>query len=263
MRWIDTSLIGIGALVLITACSDDGLAPADSNAAGSTSHGETDQGSGGGGETGSGASDETGELDPGTSTGAGTGGDGSDGSGDSTGEPPPSVCEMPEDDCVVVSDCCRCEVFAVGEPVPECRESCRQPMCDALGVPPDLGPACEDDECGWEPRNCGDGLVTCDVPTPGCEDGLLPEVTPDGSCWTGACVPVEACEGVPSCDYCEADETCVTTETQVGPLYECVPVPDACMGTPTCECMPPQTCEAPFDTCSDDEGTIDCSCPAC
>lgn len=261
MRWLDYSLLC--SVTLAAACSDDGFAPADTSPLGSTSR--ADSGADSGENTGGGSGNETGEIDPAGSTDD-TGPSGSEGGtgpeDGTTGEPPPQVCEVPED-CVLVNDCCRCEVFPAEAPVPECRENCRQPTCEALGVPPDLGLACEDGECGWEPRNCSPVFVTCDAPTPMCSDGLLPEVTPEGDCWTGACIPVEACETVPDCEYCEDDETCVANVTQLGPELRCVPLPEACMGTPTCECMPPDTCEAPFDLCSDDGGTIDCGCPAC
>jgi hypothetical protein len=205
-----------------------------------------------------GASSSGGESDPGTGTG-GTGNTGEE--GDSTGSTPPAVCMGPRD-CVLVNDCCQCAAVHADEVIDECPIDCKTPMCDALGIP-DIELVCEQDECSLDRRNCADGLVTCDGPTPECPEGTLPEVTPEGDCWTGACIPVEACDGVPGCEFCDEDEVCVEVQTQQGATYRCDPVPQACGGMPTCACLPQDTCEEPFGTCEDVESGIACTCPQC
>jgi hypothetical protein len=105
--------------------------------------------------------------------------------------------------------------------------------------------------------------VLCDSLPPACPDGTLPEVGEGGGCWTGACIPVAACDPVPGCEHCDETEACVLSVTQLGPFYSCRAVPDDCAGVPTCECMPPDTCAPPYDTCMDGDGQLTCSCPVC
>jgi hypothetical protein len=252
-------------LVLVLAlagCSDDGLAPAGGTDAESTA------GTGGsvtGGETGPSngttSAQEGGSSSPSDdSTGGGTTGSGDGSDSGTTGGTPPMTCEM-SDECVLINDCCRCAAAHVDDVIPECPMKCIQPTCDALGIP-DIGVVCEDGQCELEPRDCS-GVVTCDSPMPECPEGTLPEVGPDNSCWTGACVPVDVCDSVPGCEHCDADEACVETQAQLGTSYACRDVPEACDGVPSCACMPDDTCMAPFDLCADADGLIQCSCPAC
>jgi hypothetical protein len=275
MKCLDPILAPISPslLVLVLAlagCSDDGLAPPQDTDAASTA------GSGGpvttGGETGTSngttASDEGSAGPSDDSTGGpgttGTGGDSGSGSDDgTTGEGPTNACETP-DECVLVNDCCQCAAAHMDDEIPECPMECDQPMCDALGIP-DIEVVCEDGECGLEPHDCS-GLVVCASLPPECPEGTLPEVGNGGGgggCWTGLCIPVEACDPLPGCEFCDADEACVETASQLGTSYSCRPLPDECGGVPTCECMPPDTCTAPFDACMDVDGAVQCSCLAC
>lgn len=250
----------------LAGCSDDGLAPPQDTDAASTGAATTSlpgsegsegltgpQGTGGGTTA---AGDSTG----GESGTAGTGP--ADGTTDgTTGEPPPSMACENANQCVLVDDCCECAAHHEDDVLPECVMECDQTVCASLGIS-DIGVVCEDMTCQLETRDCS-GVVACDSLPPDCADGTLPEVGPGGGgCWTGACIPIAACDPLPSCDYCDETEACVAIETQQGIVYSCRALPEDCMGTATCECMP-DTCEAPFDTCADADGQITCSCPAC
>jgi len=259
------------ACLLLAGCSDDGLAPPIDTDAMTTS------GPVSGNE--STADNDANDAADSTPQGTGTGSTGSTGDptgggpGDTTvatddGEssttdeplPPPMVCED-ADQCVLVDNCCECAAHHVDDVVPDCEMECDQPMCAALGIP-EIGVVCDDGTCGRETHDCS-GLVACNALPPDCPDGTLPEVSEGGGCWSGACIPVAACDPVPGCDYCDETEACVTSVTQLGTFYSCRAVPDDCGGVPTCDCMPPDTCEAPFDTCESGDGQITCSCPAC
>lgn len=254
------------AWLVLAGCSDDGLAPPQNGSSTDAATGTLP-----GSEGSSGESDPSG---PGLTTGPasdGTGGgssttdasDESDGTGTTGAEPPPSMACEDADQCVLVDNCCECAAYHVDDVVPECPMDCEQPMCAALGIP-DIGVVCEGGACELEPRDCS-GVVACDSLPPACPPDTLPEVGngAGGGCWTGACIPVEACDPVPGCDHCDDTEACVITQTQQGSFYSCRAVPEECAGMPTCECMPPDTCEMPFDTCIDMDGQITCSCPMC
>lgn len=282
MKWLDRTFASVSPLVPpvglelglalalglgLGGCSDDGLAPPADTDAPSTSTAGPTSGPGEGETTGADPNPGT-DTSPATSgPGGSSGDDGTTGTADEgdgsseTGAPPPSTCEAPEE-CVLVNDCCECSAAHVDELPPECAIDCKVPVCDALGIP-DIGLVCADGTCELEPRNCAPGLVVCDSVPPRCPADTLPEVTEDGTCWTGACIPVAACDGVPSCDFCEDDEVCVQTATQLGSTYACQAIPEACGGVATCACLPPETCEEPYDTCDDGDGSIVCACLDC
>lgn len=288
MRWFDLRTWATCGL-LLTACSDDGLSPAN---------GDTDTGAGvsasagGTGDSGAGTSavttadpstasdsdtegqttDPTGvstDTDSGGSTSGdsdGSSGGSSGGSGDSSGtsggatEPECTV----DDDCMLVDDCCSCDAIPVGDPQPKCDMlECLVPTCQSLG----LGvPAvqCNFGTCEVEEVSCNPLAVSCDAPPPKCPDGQVPRVM-DG-CW-GTCIPVEFCDVVPGCEDCQEHEACVEAVTQLGPSFSCVPIAPECDGVPSCDCLG-EACEAPFDVCADgiepkSGSEISCSCPAC
>lgn len=264
MPWSNRPLIthrpaGLVLAVALAACSDDGLAPPQETDAAGTTSGVGTQGDSG---SGPGPSDSSGPQGTG---GATTNDPGTEGSatdtgteGSTTGETPPAMmCEM-ADQCVLVDDCCQCTAVHVDDPLPECDVmECDVTTCAALGIP-DIEVECVDGYCGLERRNCS-GVVACDSLPPECPEGTLPEVGPGGACWSGACIPVEACDPVPGCETCGADQACVETTTQQATTYSCRALPDECGGVATCECMPADTCAAPTDTCADMDGLIQCS----
>lgn len=246
---------------MLVACSDDGLAPPADTDQGTTAASGIASADGSGGEPTSTDAQGTTSAEPPGGSSTGESGPVSDSSGGgTTGEPPVATCEMPEQ-CVLVDDCCQCAAVHVDEPIPECEIDCKVTQCTTLGIP-DIGVVCDAGTCGLEPRDCS-GIVACDSLPPQCPEGTLPEVGPDGGCWTGACIPVEACDPVPGCEHCGTDEVCVQTVTQLGATSSCRALPEECGGTPTCDCMPPDTCESPFDACMAVDDGIECSCPVC
>ncbi len=263
MNWLDRIMM-TGGLVLLFGCSDDGLAPppadTDGASAGVTSSATSGAESDGGESLTATATATATEGESETADPGGTTGNEDTGPDDSTGGEIEEVC-TDETECMLVNDCCQCTVAQLDEPIPECPVDCKVPLCDELGIA-DIGLVCDEGGCAFEPTNCSDALITCDAPTPECPEGTLPEVTPEGDCWTGACAPLEACDGVPSCEYCTEDEACIEIQTEVAPVYECEPLGKDCAGTPSCACLP-DACEAPYDTCTDEKGPIVCSCLEC
>ena len=266
MNCLDRIMV-MGGLVLLAGCSDDGIIPqpadTDGSGAGLTSSATSGvESAGGDGESANESASATATATEGDTAdpGGSTGNEATTGPEDSSGGETEMVC-ADETECILINDCCQCTVAHVDEPIRECPDDCETPVCDQLGIP-DIGLVCDEGDCGFEPTHCSDALVTCDMPTPECPDGTLPEVTPEGDCWTGACAPLEACDGVPSCEYCTEDEACIEIQTEAAPVYECEPLAEDCGGTPSCACLP-EACEAPYDTCTDEKGPIVCSCLAC
>ncbi len=262
MNWLDRTLGIACATLLVAGCSDDGFAqPADTDVAGTTTGVATSTATADAGDETFG--DESGNNDAGNDTGdPGTTGDGGTTSppDETTGGGAEMVC-VAEEDCLLINDCCACTAVHVEQDVRECDLECEMTMCDALGIP-DIGLVCAEGRCELEPRNCSDAFITCDGIPPRCPEGTLPEITPEGDCWTGACIPIEACDGVPSCEFCAEGEVCVNDEAGLGTFVHCEPLPDACEGEADCDCAG-ELCVEPFDTCAAAEGVLQCSCIAC
>ncbi len=92
--------------------------------------------------------------------------------------------------------------------------------------------------------------------------GMVPVV--ENGCYNFQCILVEECADVTSCDACDlATQQCVIYDTQLGREYHCVPIPDACAGNPSCDCLGPGVCVGAYDTCNDTALGVACSCPAC
>jgi hypothetical protein len=240
------------AALLCTGCSDDGIGNPQTGTGTET---------GGASLT---AADDGASADPGTagndgaSRGArGGGGDtgltGGDTTGGDTGGGPDLSCES-DLDCQLVNDCCACGAVNAEEMVVCDEPPCVQPMCGDT----EPTPVCELGECTIE-WSCAEP-VDCAVAPPPCEEGTLPSIA-DG-CFTGACVPVDQCDAVPDCSFCTANQVCVTTEALPGPSYSCLPMPEACGGTPSCACLE-GACNPRFEICVDGRDGITCSCPAC
>jgi hypothetical protein len=149
----------------------------------------------------------------------------------------------------------------VDEQVPECDIQCLQPTCDSVGLAKAKA-VCRFGRCTFEKVTCNPLQVTCKALPPECPDFQVPSV--DGDCWTGSCVLPEACDWVPSCDYCGAGMTCVT-KLQKGAFTLCEPLPPACGDGPaTCACAD-EICEAspPHIICQDLGESLGCECPNC
>jgi hypothetical protein len=262
MKWLWFS--AFPALVLAGACGDDTSGSSDA---------ASDDGSGTADDDGSGTSPTASNTDPTNATSSDdTSADDSDDDGpssgdgdatssatDDTGPGPGGACDD-VDDCIVVEDCCNCTVASASDP-PTCDiVECRQSKCGELGFTPTA--QCELGSCEPVPVPCDPGVVMCDSLPPNCNDGSFPGVDPEASCWTGDCVPADACDVVPGCADCPEGEACVQYSTQLGPLFHCSPIPEDCDGTPSCGCMS-EVCVSPFDACGDGPDGVSCSCPVC
>lgn len=198
-----------------------------------------------------------GDLDSGSSSDGG-----SSGGEDTGGVLPGSVCES-DADCVVVDDCCACTAAHVDERPAACAETCDTTQCGAAGIDRPAA-ECVFGHCQLAKVACNGTYLSCDALPPDCPDGTLPSVDEDADCWTGACVPAEACDVVPGCSDCDAGEVCVQTATQIGAFYSCWPVDPACGGAPSCGCMG-EVCTSPF-VCGDGglgPAELGCVCPVC
>lgn len=193
-----------------------------------------------------GCSDDRGSNEE-TETGEPTTGDGdgdpTTGDGDGDGEPttgdgdgaPVGECSS-ADECVLVNDCCTCDVVLAGDEPPCDVPECFAPTCDAIGYTPE--PACFVGTCVAAPVSCQLYEVTCEIePPPPCEGGLVRSV--DNMCY-GPCVPPSMCESLPfECDAATCGEGYACMVTQSGASGSCIPLPPGCNGTPSCDCVAP------------------------
>ncbi|MDC0721298.1 hypothetical protein [Nannocystis bainbridge] len=182
-----------------------------------------------------------------------------------TGEPMGATCEQ-DSDCQLHTDCCTCDVIAVGEAPPTCDvPECFVDVCSTLDLGPDQ-PECRFGRCTFPKVTCNPFGVTCNTPPPICAAGTLPSVKDD--CWSGQCTPVEACDWAPDCAACELDSdplVCVL-KGQKGAYHVCEPKPAACGDAAEidCECGQ-EICEAspPHTKCNDQPVGIECECQFC
>ncbi|WAS95539.1 hypothetical protein [Nannocystis punicea] len=182
-----------------------------------------------------------------------------------TGEPMGATCQQ-DSDCQIYTDCCTCDVIAVGEQPPACDvPECFVEVCGTYDLSPQP-PVCRFGRCTFADVTCNPTGVTCDEPPPDCGPGTLPSVA--GECWTGKCAPVEACNWAPDCEACTTDPdplVCVL-KAQKGAYHVCEPKPVACGDAPEidCECGQ-EICDAlpPHTECHDQTPGIVCECPFC
>lgn len=186
---------------------------------------------------------------------------------ETTGEPVGATCEQ-DSDCQIFTDCCTCDVLAVGEQPPACNvPECFVEACAVLdiGAPPKA--VCRFGRCTFEKVTCNPVGVTCNMSPPDCPVGQLPSV--EGECWSGQCTPVEACDWAPDCAACTTDPhdplVCVL-KGQKGAYNVCEPKPVECgdMADIDCECGQ-EICDAmpPHTVCNDMTPGIVCQCPFC
>jgi hypothetical protein len=253
-------LVGAGALATAACAGDDSTSDTGSGGvAGSGGNPVGPVGSGGAGASGaSGGFGAVGDGGAGGTTGgAGTGGQATTGG---AGGGPSAVPECVDDaDCTMVNDCCSCIAIPTTRQPPVCNvPECFAPTCTSLGNPSAMA-ACVVGHCtaGFV---CDHALVLCDSVEPVCPDGQTASVV--GTCW-GQCVDATECATVAECGQCGAMQACVTEVTQLGLLRHCVQLPGECGGAPTCACLGPAVCLAPFDTCSTSGEGLSCSCPSC
>lgn len=184
---------------------------------------------------------------------------------ETTGAPMGATCEQ-DSDCEIFTDCCTCDVIAVGEQPPACDvPECFVEVCGTY----DLGAqqaVCRFGRCTFAKVTCNPSAVTCNTAPPDCAPGTLPSVA--GDCWSGKCTPVEACNWAPDCAACTTDPdplVCVF-KAQKGAYQVCEPKPAACGDAPEIDCgCGQEICDAspPHTECHDQTPGIVCECPFC
>lgn len=268
----------LALVLLLPACGDDVIqdpsttsTSSPSSTTGTSNTSSTDPTT----STSTGSSSSTGPVDPttgaptdpstssessgGTSTGTAETSSSSDtSSSDDTGPQLPGEC-ADASDCALFADCCECKGAPVGDDPPLCDLRCDQTKCDEIAVDEAI---CRLGQCIAERLDCDASKVVCLAFPPDCPDGTRPGV--DGACWSGACVPGEICNVVPDCTYCPQDWMCVT-RVAFGPQGStCEPIPEGCMGDPSCACAGDAVCTDDFTFCSDPGGNrLDCECINC
>lgn len=256
---------------ILGACSDDGTPANESEGdfTGSADDGDTASSQSDTGGTGSGTvtitdtgpMSSSGEDGPGSTGADGSTGGGTEGTGTSSDTGTGGDACVTDDDCIVVDDCCNCTAIATDAEPPMCDiPNCLQSTCSALGITPVA--QCELGSCELGPMSCDPSVVSCESLPPDCGAGTFPGTDENTMCWTGLCVPAELCDVVPSCADCPEAETCVEYVMQGGPEFHCSPIPEACDGTPSCECLS-DVCIGDFDTCGEGPDGLTCSCPVC
>lgn len=157
-----------------------------------------------------------------------------------------------DEDCKLVDDCCSCSAEPKDVRGPACTAVCIQSACSARGLQ-GKSAKCVAKRCVLE-LSCNESKVTCKAARPVCGSGQVPSVVE--GCW-GPCIDPTECHDVQDCKACGAGSTCVTQSLMM-PSTHCVRVSAACEAAPSCECV-----DACSQTCSDEDGKVDCFCPAC
>jgi hypothetical protein len=193
----------------------------------------------------------------GSGTGGGTGGTssagGSSGGGGATGGTTASSAECDaDDDCQLVDNCCSCAADPKDVKSPACNMVCLQSACSARGLQ-GTSARCVAKRCVLD-LSCNAAEVTCKAAQPTCGSGQVPSVKE--GCW-GPCVDPTECREVGDCKACQAGSTCVT-QSLMRPTTHCVHVSASCEASPSCECA-----DACSQACTDEDGAVDCFCPAC
>ena len=234
--------------------------------------GVTEAGTGSTGEMSTGATTTTGTTTDATSDTAtgpvvtGTSGDTGTGASDDSGGGF-QACETDED-CTLADGCCDCEPIGPGEMLPACDiPECLVTTCTAHGLE-GAAVECRFGRCTFTKVQCNPLGVTCNTPEPDCPAGQVAGVedTNDGRCWTGFCVPAEACDWVPDCDYCDEAELVCVGKLQKGPYTVCEPKPVDCGDSDNIDCAcGQQICDAspPHTVCHDAADDVSCECPFC
>lgn len=178
-------------VTLLTACwsSEPGDGAESPGSAGSTAQ---VAGSGGAGDAGRASAGTAGSVETsgGTASGGASGSAGSAGAEPTAGAPFAPVgseCTA-DDDCRLVSDCCRCVAAPRGVTLDVCYASCAETMCITGGITGSER-VCVNGRCVLD-RSCDRTQVSCDMAPPECEPGLIPTV--EGTCY-GPCIASTEC----------------------------------------------------------------------
>ena len=167
-----------------------------------------------------------------------------------------------DSDCALLSDCCECRAYVVGEAVAECSLPCTVNTCVSMGLPFTHEAKCIAGQCAVG-FNCNPSDALCDSLPPECKPGMSNSVR--NGCW-GPCVPASDCESVPSCKDCDPNGfLCISNDAHTSTKH-CVAIPPACEKQRTCSCLGDAVCIGAFDICIDGapgSNEIHCGCPSC
>ena len=281
--WLATLSVA-GTVALLGACNGSGGGDSgDTSTASATMTGSTGTagtsttaGTGTSGEPTTGGSvgqTDTGSTGATTSPGTSTAGTSTAGTSSETGETGETggMVGMPcktAKDCQLADGCCFCEVLNPGETLPACDiPECLLTTCAGYGLE-SAALECKWGACTFAKLTCNPLGVVCKSLPPDCGPGDVPGVVEDdnGKCWSGSCVPAEACDWVPDCSYCAGEDLVCVLKGQKGAYHVCEPRPlDCAPGDIDCDCGQ-QICDAsePHTVCHDDEDVgIQCECPFC
>lgn len=139
-----------------------------------------------------------------------------------------------DSDCQRIANCCECSSIPADVEPEQCADDCLVDHCTATGLE-SLKSVCRLGVCEFDsPLDCS-GAVACESLPPECEPGMVPSVS--GDCW-GPCVPFHYCADTSNCgNDCGDDWACVQSQSSNSP--GCVPLPNGCDGSATCECFAP------------------------
>lgn len=162
-------------------------------------------------------------------------------------------------DCMLHSDCCTCEGVPIGEDVAACEMECKQARCSEFGVDQAV---CRFGVCTTERLSCDTSMLGCDAVPPVCPPGNFAETS--SGCWTGKCVPAVLCDVVPKCALCPEGTLCVKkSPVGLNVWPSCEPIPVACGGEVTCNCIGDLVCTGAYTACSVQDSVVSCKCADC
>jgi hypothetical protein len=276
------------SLLSLAACGDSGSAETSAGPTTAATTAATETGTSTGNTTGTGTNPSTGptsgsagQTDSGTTTGTSATGstsastgttetgtsDNTSSTGGTTGAEEFIPCET-EKDCVLADGCCECEPVHINEAPHACDVmECLTNVCAIYGL--EGAPVeCRFGRCTFAKVPCNPLGITCKSLPPVCPVDQVPGVLEDdnGKCWSGFCVPAEACDWVPDCAACADEELVCVGKLQKGAYHLCEPRPASCEGSGDIDCgCGQQICEGspPHTVCHDEDPDIACECPFC
>jgi len=176
------------------------------------------------------ACDKESNDSPATTTSEDTGGEGNEHTDGCVPPPAEGNACISDDACGLAGDCCGCSAYVQTSVDPlDCGGSCTADKCEEWGI---TNAACQSGRCVAVGLSCNQALVTCDAAPPECDAGSLPQVW-DG-CFTGACLPREACDWAPDCGACGEGELCMHERRGGCDYVRCVEAIVECQGEPAC-----------------------------
>jgi hypothetical protein len=166
-----------------------------------------------------------------TSVGEESGGDPDTGAAEGCFPPPLEGTDCTSDEeCALAGDCCSCFAYKPEWWDPgNCGGSCAMDKCEEWGI---TEAVCHQGYCAAVDLSCNQALVTCKVAPPTCDAGSLPQVW--NGCYTGGCLPIEACDWAPDCSVCAEGQLCMHEQRNGCDYVRCVDDMAECLGEGPC-----------------------------